>query len=248
MAASSQPPGGGADEALALRVQNVSARYVSAPRLALADVSLHLRSGEKLLLVGPNGAGKSTLLRLCAGLMAPDKGDVSVFSLRPAEARRQIGVVAHSTYLYDELTAAENLRLYGALYAVPDPRQRSVELLGRLGLGRVATAPAGQLSRGQQQRLAIARALLHDPPLLLLDEPETGLDVSAFALLEQLAADPQRTLAMTTHHVREGLRLATRVVLLAQGRVVDDSPAARWGDGATLEERLRDLARIAVAA
>src|SRR5207248_4417317 len=118
--------------------------------------------------------------------------------------------------------ALENLRFYAELYGVVAPRQRSATLLERVGLAELANERVGRLSRGQQQRVTIARALLHDPPVLLLDEPDTGLDVAAFGLLEDLILGSQRTVVLTTHNLAAGLRLATRAAVLARGHVVDE--------------------------
>jgi ABC-type multidrug transport system ATPase subunit len=151
--------------------------------------------------------------------------------------------VSHTTYLYDELTAAENLRLYAQLYGVVDPVERAAALLSRVGLSPLADVLVGRLSRGQQQRIAIARALLHDPPVLLLDEPETGLDVAAFGLLEDIATAGARTVVLTTHNLAAGLRLGTRVAVLSRGRLVYEQAHVSDADAPALSERLEELGR-----
>jgi heme exporter protein A len=158
-------------------------------------------------------------------------------------ARAEVGVVSHATYLYDELTAAENLWLYADLYGVPAPRARAAELLSTLGLAGESQTQVGRLSRGQQQRVAIARALVHDPPMLLLDEPDTGLDARAFDILEHLLVKSNRTVVLTTHNLALGLRMATRVAVLSHGLVVQDQPAASPQDAGRLLHLLADLAR-----
>jgi ABC-type multidrug transport system ATPase subunit len=154
-----------------------------------------------------------------------------------------VGVVSHATYLYDELTAAENLRFYAELYGVPTPARRAEDLLEQVGLAHLAGERVGRLSRGQQQRVTIARALLHDPPVLLLDEPDTGLDLAAFALVAELTTAGQRTLVMTTHNLATGLRLGTRVGVLFKGQLVHQQSAISNADGPALGTMLERLAR-----
>jgi ABC-type multidrug transport system ATPase subunit len=199
-------------------------------------------AGERLLLLGPNGAGKTTFIRVFSGLMRPSQGDASILGHAPREARGHVGVVSHFTYLYDELTALENLRLYSELYGVPDPAGRSTRLLEEVGLPQVAHERVGRLSRGQQQRVAIARALVHDPPVLLLDEPDTGLDLAAFALLELLATRGDRAVVLTTHNLAAGIRLGTRVAVLSRGRLVHDQASVAPADGPALADMLQRLA------
>ncbi|HEY3059570.1 MAG TPA: ABC transporter ATP-binding protein [Chloroflexota bacterium] len=205
-------------------------------------MSLSVSAGERLLLLGPNGAGKTTFIRVFSGLMRPSQGDASILGHAPREARGHVGVVSHFTYLYDELTALENLRLYSELYGVPDPAGRSTRLLEEVGLPQVAHERVGRLSRGQQQRVAIARALVHDPPVLLLDEPDTGLDLAAFALLELLATRGDRAVVLTTHNLAAGIRLGTRVAVLSRGRLVHDQASVAPADGPALTDMLQRLA------
>lgn len=192
---------------------------------ALRGVDLTLMAGEVLLVLGPNGAGKSTLLRTLAGLLRPEAGRVLVqgraLSRDDPGARRPIGLLSHQSLLYDELTLFENLMLAGRLYDLPDLRARVETALDRQGLlARMGDRPR-QLSRGMVQRAAIARALLHDPRLLLLDEPFTGLDAVAGDRFRQLLADhrtPDRAMVIVTHHAGEAWDLATRVGVLVGGR------------------------------
>jgi heme exporter protein A len=229
----------------ALSAEALTARYPgqSASACALLDVDLEVEPGERLLLLGPNGAGKSTFIRVFAGLMHATHGKALVLGQPARSARAMVGVVSHATYLYDELTAVENLRFYAELYGVPEPVERAHSLLERVGLTHLADEPVGRLSRGQQQRVTIARALLHDPPVLLLDEPDAGLDVAAFALVEELTTAGKHTLVMTTHNLATGLRLGTRVGVLARGRLVHQQTGVSAADGPALASMLERLAR-----
>jgi heme exporter protein A len=225
----------------ALSAQGLTARYPGQPAPALRDLNLTVEPGERLLLLGPNGAGKSTFIRVFAGLMHASAGEAQIYGREAKKARGFVGVVSHTTFLYDELTALENLRFYAELYGVERPAWRAAELLEQVGLAHVGGQLVGKLSRGQQQRVTIARSLLHDPPVLLLDEPDTGLDLAAFGLLEELATRGERTVVLTTHNLSSGLRLGTRVAVLARGRVVHDRPGR--GDALELSALLERLAR-----
>jgi ABC-type multidrug transport system ATPase subunit len=229
----------------ALSAEGLTARYAGQPLAspALADVSLDLEPGERLLLVGPNGAGKSTFIRVFAGLMRPVHGKALVAGQPARLSQGRVGVVSHATYLYDELTALENLRLYAELYGVPRPQARALELLDRVGVLHLVDMQVGRLSRGQQQRVTIARALLHDPDVLLLDEPDTGLDVAAFGVLESLLLGGRYTVVLTTHNLASGLRLGTRLAVLAQGRIVHERFRFSENDSGELAHLVEDLAR-----
>lgn len=229
----------------ALSAQGLTVRYPGQPASApaLQDIDLQVEPGERLLLLGPNGAGKSTFIRVFAGLMHATRGKALVMDQPARSARGTVGVVSHATYLYEELSAAENLRFYATLYGVSDPTPRVEVLLRKVGLAHLANERVGRLSRGQQQRVTIARALLHDPPVLLLDEPDTGLDVAAFAFVEELAVAGGHTLVMTTHNLATGLRLGTRVGVLARGRLVHQQTGVSTTDAAELAVMLERLAR-----
>ncbi len=150
--------------------------------------------------------------------------------------------MSHATYLYEELTAAENLRFYGELYDVPTPARRASELLEAVGLTELANERVGRMSRGQQQRVTIARALMHSPSLLLLDEPDTGLDLAAFALLESLTTQSAHAVVLTTHNLSAGLRLGTRVAVLSRGRIAYTQDGVGPADTVALSEMLQRLA------
>jgi len=180
-----------------------------------------------MALLGANGSGKTTLLRILAALIKPDTGTVCIggwdIERDAQQVRRLVGFVTHQPYLYDELTALENLLFFGRMYAVKRPRERAAELLQQVGLAKRAGERAGALSRGQAQRLALARALLHSPQLLLLDEPDTGLDEEGNELLETLLQEHIErggTTLFTTHNLERALKLSDRIGMLGSGRVV----------------------------
>jgi heme exporter protein A len=196
---------------------------------ALRDITLSVENGCCLALLGRNGAGKTTMLRILAGLSVPAKGQVKVFGgdIRGSETRRKIGVLGHGIGVYEELSAIENLMLFARLYDLPDPKRKAEEWLAKTGLDRVATGLVREFSRGMRQRLAVARAFLHEPSLLLLDEPFTALDDRAIAVLQRLlreALAAGKTIVMSTHQLREALELASHVALLSRGQVAFHGP------------------------
>jgi heme ABC exporter ATP-binding subunit CcmA len=191
---------------------------------ALRDVILHAGPGECLALIGRNGAGKTTLLRIIAGFSKAGRGQVRIFGNDPreTETRRRVGFIGHGISVYDELSALENLTLFGRLYNLPDPRKTATEWLERTGLERAKDGLVREFSRGMRQRLAVARAFLHQPSVLLLDEPFTALDDRAIAVLQRLlkqALGEGRTVILSTHQLREALELATHVALLNRGTI-----------------------------
>ena len=187
----------------------------------LRAINLDVAEGETVALLGANGAGKTTLLRILATLDKPSAGGLEIAGFnalhRAQQVRALIGLVAHQTYLHPELTVAEELRFYGRLYGVKATRVPG--LLDQLGLTERAAVRVGALSRGQQQRLAIARALLHDPALLLLDEPDTGLDAQGLAVLEGLLRSGKRTVVFSSHNRAWAAGLGTRTLTLERGRL-----------------------------
>lgn len=206
----------------AVAVEGVWKFYGDFP--ALRDIRLDAEPGTCLALIGRNGAGKTTLLRIMAGFSQPGRGRVSIFGRTPrdAQARRRMGFIGHGISVYDELSAFENLVLFGRLYGLPDPRRAASEWLDRTGLAQVRDGLVREFSRGMRQRLAVARAFLHEPDVLLMDEPFTALDDRAIAVLQSLlrkALAEGRTMIMSTHQLREALELATHVALLNRGRV-----------------------------
>ncbi|HML15450.1 MAG TPA: heme ABC exporter ATP-binding protein CcmA, partial [Bryobacteraceae bacterium] len=191
---------------------------------ALRDVGFQVMRGSTVALLGRNGAGKTTLLRIIAGLSKPSQGSVSVLGLdaRNDSARRRIGVLGHGISLYDELSASENLMIFARLYGMEEPRKTAHEWLERTGLERVRDGLVREFSRGMRQRLAVARAFLHEPEVMLFDEPFTALDDRAIAVLQKLLADAHargRTIIMSTHQLKEALVLATHVALIRRGQI-----------------------------
>jgi ABC-type multidrug transport system ATPase subunit len=181
-------------------------------RRVIRDLDVDVRAGELMLVTGPNGSGKSTLLALMAGLLAPTEGEIEVDL-----PRGRIGYLAHEPLVYKELTALENLDLYGRLYHVPERRETIGALLERFGLWEARHQLVGSFSRGMQQRLGLCRALLHGPDLLLLDEPHAGLDASAQTLVDDLVAESAgaRTLVVASHDPERLSPLATQSLALA---------------------------------
>ena len=219
----------------AISVEGVWKFYGDFP--ALRDIGFAVEPGACLALLGRNGAGKTTLLRILAGLGKAGRGEVKIFGENPRReaARRRIGVLGHGIGVYEELSAYENLRLFARLYGMDDPARTAMEWLEKIGLERVKDSLVREFSRGMRQRLAVGRAFLHAPSLLLLDEPFTALDDRAIAVLQGLLAQARAagsTIVMSTHQLREALELATDVALLVRGKL-----AYR---GARTEEMLAD--------
>lgn len=193
----------------------------------LRGVDLSLRAGQRMALLGANGAGKTTLLRILAGLARPSSGVITIngqdFKQQTHEGQRNVGFVAHQPYLYEALTTLENLLFFARMYGIEHPQQRALWLLQRVGLEKKARERASALSRGQVQRLALARALLHAPQLLLLDEPDTGLDQDGLTLLTELLQEHTSrggTLLFTTHDLEAAMQRSDSIVMLSKGRAV----------------------------
>ncbi len=200
-------------------------------RAALKGVRLRVAPGESVLLYGPNGAGKTTLLRMLAALSRPTEGQVlfggqSVYQ-NSATSKAEIGFVSHATFLYGDLTARENLKFVGRLFALRDLEKKIDSALDLFALSDRAREPVRTLSRGLQQRVSLARAFLHQPNFLLLDEPFTGLDAAAAkslqALLQRLS-EQGKALVFSTHSFEQGVAIARRLVALEGGRVRYDGP------------------------
>jgi heme exporter protein A len=192
----------------------------------LRGLEFHVDRGEFVALVGPNGAGKTTFLRILASLSRPSMGEVRVAGYRlPAQAaavRIRLGVVSHQPLLYGDLTAEENLFFYSRMYGVADIEHRVGAVLELVGLQARKRDLVRQFSRGMQQRLAIGRAILHDPDVLLFDEPHTGLDQEAAAMLDTLLRDVAargRTVVMTSHNLDRAAELAERIDILSKGKI-----------------------------
>lgn len=229
---------------LGIRFERVERRFGAL--IALRSLSLEIAPGEFVALLGHNGAGKTTLLRITAQLMRPSRGEVTFFvdsidqQVPFRDVRGRTGLVGHSLLLYDELSAEENLTLFANLYALDNVRVHVMSALQACGLSSRATSQVRTFSRGMRQRLAIARALLHSPSLLLLDEPAAGLDRQGLewlgATLKRLRGDGC-TVIMSTHARNESLELATRAIVLAGGRLQQDTGTG--GDARQLLESMR---------
>lgn len=197
------------------------------PKTVLNQLSLEVADGEFVAVLGPNGAGKTTLLRILSSLSKPTFGEISIagFSLpsQSASVRQRLGVVSHLPLLYGDLTAAENLVFYGRMFAVPSLTARVDQVLKLVGLSHRSGDLVRTFSRGMQQRLAIGRAVLHDPEVLLLDEPHTGLDQDACDMLDKVlreVAVQGRTVLMTSHDFVRVQNLANQFDVLSRGKIV----------------------------
>ena len=227
----------GQDSAPAIETRGLAKHY--GPLAALDGLDLTVPAGQSVALFGPNGAGKSTLLRLLATLIRPSGGRLRLFGEDAARSdagptRRQIGFLSHQTFLYGHLTGRENLLFYARLYSLADPEGAVREAIDAVRLSDRQDDPVAAYSRGMQQRLAIARALLHHPDLILLDEPFTGLDRESSAGLEKRLRQEigaGRTCVMATHDLDQGLRVADRVLVLLDGRLALDAPARGFDPG-----------------
>ena len=207
-----------------VRCEHIEKRF--GHKRVLRDVSFSVAAGEVLSLLGANGSGKTTLLRIIASLDRPDKGEVWLgpvpLSTAAHEIRRYIGVVAHAPLLYDRLTGAENLQFFARLYDLQEPHRRIEQLLRTLELWRWRDSSVRTYSRGMSQRLAIARALLHDPPVVILDEPDTGLDRESLKRMAELIGQLRkrnRAVLVTTHSMERAVAWADSVVELRAGRL-----------------------------
>lgn len=196
-------------------------------KTALRKVDLFLKPGDCLALFGPNGAGKTTLIQILCSLMLPTSGKVVISGFDTRYHRvilhRLIGVISHDTFLYDNLTAVENLIFYGRMYNVPNLNVRIDDLLGRVGLSAYKNDPAQTYSRGMKQRLSVARAIIHDPAVLFLDEPYTGLDQQGADDLQRLLnqfRDQQKTIVLTSHNLARGLELCSHAAVLKAGELI----------------------------
>ncbi len=212
-----------------IKVRNLVKAFGS--RVVLHNISFEIEAGEFVTLLGINGAGKTTLMSIISTLSKPTAGGVFIGEMdtqqHAAYIRRYIGLVSHKTLLYDDLSGEQNLRFYARMYDVQNPTERIETVLRQVGLWGRQKDPVRTYSRGMQQRLAIARAILHNPPILLLDEPDTGLDQGAATMLGDLLAavgTAQRTVLMTTHNLERGLSLGNRVLMLANGKIAVDAP------------------------
>ncbi len=196
---------------------------------ALESIDLAVERAKTLAIFGPNGAGKTTLIKILATIMKPSSGEILVDGLDfrecAREIRSRIGVVTHHSFLYANLTAHENLEFYCRMYDVPDPKRRIRQTVTMMGMEHRLHDRVGTLSRGMQQRLSIARALLHEPTVMLLDEPETSLDQQAISLLwGALKQEARRTIVLTSHSLERGLEVCDHLAILNRGKLVYQKP------------------------
>jgi heme exporter protein A len=217
---------------------------------ALGGVTLTVRRGEFVALFGRNGAGKTTFLKVAATLVRATQGRLAIEGVdireEPEKARRHIGFLSHNTFLYRDLNPVENLRFFGRLYGTADLENRIRKLLERVGLERRKNDPVRSFSRGLHQRLGLARVILHDPSIILLDEPYTGLDANAVDMLNQIldeAVAAGKTVILTTHDFDQGVRAATRAVIIDRGKVVCDAAPRE----AALRDAYNQYIRVGVA-
>jgi len=200
---------------------------------ALRGVTAEFDAGRFHALLGDNGAGKTTLLRALAGLAHPTRGEISIFGKTPRAACREIGYMAHASLLYDEMSGMENLRYFAGLYGISGDR-RSQEAIGSVGLDPDLARPVGQYSQGMRQRLSLARAILHDPKVLLLDEPFSNVDVhSAREMVALLKAirDAGKTIFVVTHQAGLLEGVADEFIWMQAGQMVDRTRSAQRGSG-----------------
>ena len=219
----------------AIQLRGVTKAFGRTP--VLRGIDLDVPWGQTLSLLGPNGSGKTTLIKVMATLTKSDSGQIAIAGLRPdrsgSRIRRLIGVVGHDPLLYDDLTGRENLRFSCRMFGLEHAHERIERVIGLVGMTARADHKIGTLSHGMKKRFSIARALLHDPPLLLMDEPDSGLDHEALTLLDAALsdrADPRRTIIMTTHNFDRAVALGDRVAVLAGGRVAYEGLTSEQND------------------
>lgn len=231
---------------LGIRLHGVTKAF--GRQLALANVDLDVPPGSYVAVMGANGAGKTTMLKIVAGLAAPTRGSVTIAGVEMKKAgprlRAMVGFVSHETMLYGDLTARENLLFHAKLLALAEPREAVERIAARLSVTSFLDKPVRALSRGMRQRVTLARALLNEPTVILLDEPYTGLDEAAAAtlsdLLEELST-PERVVMLTLHDVARALSGPQRLVAIASGRIVMDRPL--HGGTEDIAESYMDLLR-----
>jgi heme exporter protein A len=198
-------------------------------KMILRGINLSIKKGESVAILGPNGAGKSTILKIIAGLIKATDGEIKIdgmdFKKDSYEMKQKIGFLAHNSFLYDHLTPLENLKFFGKLYGVKDVETKAKQLVDEVGLGFFIHDPIRSFSRGMLQRIAIARAIIHDPEILLFDEPHTGLDQQAIKILNQVILKMKAngsTVIMVTHDFQQAVETCDRVLIFRNGKLVED--------------------------
>ncbi len=215
---------------LAIEVKNLTKFFDNHP--ALDGIDLTVEPGETLAIFGPNGAGKTTLIKILASIMKASAGEVFIngFDIKhnAEDVRSQIGIVSHQTFLYNNLTAYENLLFYSRMYDVADSKQRIYQVVSMVGMQLRMHDRISTLSRGMQQRLSIARCLIHKPSIILLDEPETGLDQQAISMLWGALKEDgvkKRTIVFTSHSLERGLNACDKLIILNKGKIAHLQPS-----------------------
>ncbi|MDP2766590.1 MAG: ABC transporter ATP-binding protein [Candidatus Methanoperedens sp.] len=210
-----------------ISIENLSKAFGT--NIVLRNINLRIEKGEFLTIFGPNGAGKTTLIKIMSTLVRPTSGKVVIDGIdikeNPIEIRKKIGVISHETYLYHELTATENLRFFGRMYNVPQLEKRIDELIKLVGLSFRKNDRVRTFSRGMKQRLSIARALIHDPPILFLDEPYTGLDQHASATFDRILGGMNahdKTRVLISHDIERGIAMCDRAIILTNGHIAHE--------------------------
>ena len=198
-------------------------------KLILRGIDLTIHKGETVAILGPNGAGKSTLLKVLAALMKPTSGTVQMngwnLKKQQLKIKKILGYLPHSSLLYDHYSPLENLIFFGKLYGVDDVERRAVSLIKEVGLSFFLNEPVKNFSRGMIQRIAIARAIIHEPEVLLLDEPHTGLDQGAISILNNVIVSMKvkgTTTLMVTHDFKQAAEICDRIIIMKNGKIVDD--------------------------
>ena len=249
MQAAAIQPGAPETRAPAIEVRRLVKSF--GHQTALRGVDLEVAEGEFLALFGPNGAGKTTLIRCVSSLTRPSAGTVRLrgedLSKAATSLRRHIGLISHNPLLYGDLTAEENLRFFARMYDLADAEARIDAALQQVGLFARRRDPVRDYSRGMVQRLAIARAILHDPSIMLLDEPYTGLDLQAADMLRSVLQDlaaSNRTVILTTHNLEQGLEMCDRAAILHRGKIAWQGKRAGL-DLAGMKQIYRDVTRQA---
>jgi len=195
--------------------------------LVLRDINLDIYHGERITIFGPNGAGKSTLIKILAMLTKPDFGQINILGYnlesKPQNIRQLIGVVTHKTFLYEDLTGYENLAFYAKMFGLNNIRERIDAVTSKMGIQFRVDRKIGTLSHGMKKRFSIARSLLHDPLILLLDEPDGGLDQHALAMLDTLVVNSEgipRTILLTTHNLDIGINFSNKIGIISNNSII----------------------------
>jgi len=214
-------------QAYAIETQGLTKSFGHYP--VLREIDLKVATGETIVIFGPNGAGKTTLIKILATIINPSSGKILIngqsIKIKAEEIRRKIGVVTHQSFLYGNLTAFENLDFYSRMYDVPQRKERIKEVLDMVGMSHRLNDRVVALSRGMQQRVSIARALLHKPSIILLDEPETGLDQQASTMLREALwkeRELKRTIIHTSHSMESAIESCDRILIIVQGEIAHE--------------------------